>query len=311
MKNNYGVCCIVLSLEENNQPKKFQKMTYKNFSQAPKQEAISTLSKRMLNNIEVTFSAIKYCHKNNYNYRLSSDLFPLLTYDKAEISLESMPDYEQIIVVIQQARTFLQNNKVRCSMHPDQFVVPASSNPSVVSKSISELEHHAKIMDLFALPVSYESPINIHMNCFKGDVKEISERFLLVYKNLPDNIKKRLVLEVEDKKNSWSLNHLYSIYESSGIPITYDSHHFRLNNPENISPDKAIEKCIQTWNGIKPLFHFSNGKSSKMDRAHSDFVYDVHEELFNHEVDIDFEFKAKNHAIQKYQLEGAMESSFC
>lgn len=83
--------------EDRNPPKKFQRMTYKKFSQTPRKEAIDLLSKRILNNIDVTFNAVKYCKEHNFNYRLSSDLFSLITYDKADLSLDQLPEYDQII----------------------------------------------------------------------------------------------------------------------------------------------------------------------------------------------------------------------
>ena len=46
-----GVCCIVLSLTEKDEPIKFNTMTYARFSSMPKTEAISSLSSRILNNI--------------------------------------------------------------------------------------------------------------------------------------------------------------------------------------------------------------------------------------------------------------------
>jgi UV DNA damage endonuclease len=159
-------------------------------------------------------------------------------------------------------------------------------------------------MDLFGLPQSYEAPMNIHMNCYKGDTKDIAKRFIDVYNDFPVNVKSRLVLELEDKPNSWGLINLYDlIYQKTGIPITYDSHHFRLNNPENISPEKAILMCMETWGKYKPLFHYSNGKTGPTDRAHSDYVYTLHKELFENDVDVDFEFKAKDYAIEKFQTE--------
>jgi UV DNA damage endonuclease len=294
----HGVCCIVLSLDNN--PRKFQTMTYKKFSETPRQEALDILSKRIINNVEATLEAIKYCKSENYCYRISSNLLPLVTYDKAEIALEALPEYENILSCFDKIKEYVKENKVRCSMHPDQFVVPASAKLEVVAKSVLELKHHAMMMDLIGLPQSYDSPINIHMNCFKGDLSEISDRFVRVYDDLPYNVKSRLVLEIEDKKNSWGLEDLFCLNKKTGIPITYDSLHFRLNNPKNISPKEAVEKCIGTWGSCKPLFHFSNGKSGPLDRSHSDYVYETHEELFQYNIDIDFEFKAKNFAIKKF-----------
>jgi UV DNA damage endonuclease len=231
-------------------------------------------------------------------------LFPLATLPEANLSFDILPDYNLIVQEFKIAADIIKKYNVRCSTHPDQFVVPASATKSVVEKSIVELKNHASIMDLFGLPQSYQSPINIHMNCYKGNTKDIAKRFIDVYNDFPANVKSRLVLELEDKPNSWGLINLYDlIYQKTGIPITYDSHHFRLNNPENISPEKAILMCMETWGKYKPLFHYSNGRSGPTDRAHSDYVYTLHKELFENDVDVEFEFKAKDYAIERFEKE--------
>ena len=297
-----SLCCISLKLQE--QGVKANTMTKTRFLALERKEALSIVSKRTLNNVIVTRKTIEFCGKNNWNYRISSDLFPLATLPEANLSLNVLPDYNLILQEFKIASDIIKKYNVRCSTHPDQFVVPASGNPSVSAKSIVELTNHATMMDLFGLPQSYDAPINIHMNCYKGDLQEIANRFINVYNNLPINVKSRLVLENEDKPNSWNVQQLYDlIYQKTGIPITYDSHHFRLNNSENISPEKAILMCIKTWGKYKPLFHYSNGKTGSTDRSHSDYVYTLHKELFENDVDVDFEFKAKDYAIEKFQTE--------
>ena len=82
-----GVCCIVLSLAEQDNPIKFNTMTYARFSAMDRKEALSTLSSRILNNMLTTYHYIKYCADHNHTYRISSDLFPLITYDKANVKL--------------------------------------------------------------------------------------------------------------------------------------------------------------------------------------------------------------------------------
>lgn len=279
-------------------------MTKTRFLALERKSAVDTVSKRTLNNVSTTVQIISLCASKGWNYRISSDLFPLATLPEANLSFDILPDKNKIYEMFKLGSEIITKNKVRCSTHPDQFVVPASANASVVQKSIVELKNHATVMDLFGLPQSYEAPINIHMNCYKGDTKDIAKRFIDVYNDFPVNVKSRLVLENEDKPNSWGLINLYDlIYQKTGIPITYDSHHFRLNNPENISPEKAILMCMETWGKYKPLFHYSNGKTGPTDRAHSDYVYTLHKELFENDVDVDFEFKAKDYAIERFEKE--------
>jgi UV DNA damage endonuclease len=279
-------------------------MTKTRFLALERKSAERIVADRTLNNVFVTRKTLEYCVLNKWNYRISSGMMPLETLPEANLSIETTYNYTTIKQEFDLCNTIIKKNKIRCSTHPDQFVVPASANLSVVKKSIIELEAHGKMMDAMGLPQTYESPINIHMNIYKGGTKEIAKRFVDVYNDLPINVKSRLVLELEDKPNSWGLINLYDlIYQKTGIPITYDSHHFRLNNPENISPEKAILMCMETWGKYKPLFHYSNGKTGPTDRAHSDYVYTLHKELFENDVDVDFEFKAKDYAIEKFQTE--------
>ena len=297
-----SLCCISLQLQEKGI--KANTMTKTRFLALERKSAVDTVSKRTLNNVSTTVQIIALCASKGWNYRISSDLFPLATLPEANLSFDILPDKNKIYEMFKTGADIIRKNKVRCSTHPDQFVVPASANTNVVQKSIVELKNHATVMDLFGLPQSYEAPMNIHMNCYKGNIKDIAKRFIDVYNDLPINVKSRLVLENEDKPNSWKVEELYDlIYQKTGIPITYDSHHFRLNNPKNISPEKAILMCIETWGKYKPLFHYSNGKTGPTDRSHSDYVYTLHKELFENDVDVDFEFKAKDYAIEKFQTE--------
>ena len=297
-----SLCCISLQLQEKGI--KANTMTKTRFLALERKSAVDTVSKRTLNNVSTTVQIIALCASKGWNYRISSDLFPLATLPEANLSFDILPDKNKIYEMFKLGSEIITKNKVRCSTHPDQFVVPASANTSVVQKSIVELKNHATVMDLFGLPQSYEAPINIHMNCYKGNTKDIAKRFIDVYNDFPTNVKSRLVLELEDKPNSWGLIKLYDlIYQKTGIPITYDSHHFRLNNPENISPEKAILICMETWGKYKPLFHYSNGKTGPTDRAHSDYVYTLHKELFENDVDVEFEFKAKDYALERFEKE--------
>jgi UV DNA damage endonuclease len=299
---NKSLCCISLKLQK--QKIRASTMTKTRFLALERKNAEQIVADRTLNNVVVTRKTLEYCALYKWNYRISSGMMPLETLPEANLSIETTYNYAKIKQEFNLCDTVIKKNKIRCSTHPDQFVVPASATKSVVEKSIVELKSHGKMMDAMGLPQTYESPINIHMNIYKGGTKEIAKRFVDVYNDLPINVKSRLVLELEDKPNSWGLINLYDlIYQKTGIPITYDSHHFRLNNPENISPEKAILMCMETWGKYKPLFHYSNGRSGPTDRAHSDYVYILHKELFENDVDVEFEFKAKDYAIERFEKE--------
>jgi len=293
-----SLCCISLKLQE--QSVRANTMTKTKFLALERKEALSTVSKRTLNNVVVTRKTIEFCGIRNWNYRISSDLFPLATLPEANLSFDILPDYNLIVQEFKIAADIIKKYNVRCSTHPDQFVVPASATKSVVEKSIVELKNHASIMDLFGLPQSYESPINIHMNCYKGNTKDIAKRFIDVYNDFPANVKSRLVLENEDKPNSWKVSELYDlIYSNTGIPITYDNLHFRCNSGKLTAKD-AMKLAMSTWGNYRPLFHFSdNDLTNKNPRAHGDYVRNIPEEYVDMDgVDYEFEFKAKDYALK-------------
>ena len=89
-----GLCCISLSLKE--QGFNFQTMTFKRFNSLPRDEALEILGDRILNNMIVTNEIIKYCASNNWCYRLSSDLMPLISYDQANVDLTDLPNHDLI-----------------------------------------------------------------------------------------------------------------------------------------------------------------------------------------------------------------------
>lgn len=293
----YGVCCIVLSLEDNDPPKKFQRMTYSKFSKLPKEKAIEELGNKILNNIDVTFEAIKFCKNENYCYRISSDLFPLITYDKAEISLDEMPTKEKIFSLFKDIKNYVKENNVRISCHPSEYNVLASTNEEAVKKTIKELNFYSWFMDQIGCPASYESPINFHINNNQGSPEEIVERFNKNFEKLDSNCQKRIVIENDDKINCWSVKKLIDNYfKATKNPITFDFLHHKCH-PDNLTEEEAFNSCYDTWGNYLPLFHYSESRVGKNPRAHADYPEKI--PTIYKDIDLDFEFKMKEKAIKK------------
>lgn len=281
-------------------------MTYAQYTKLGKKAAMVVLADRSLNNIKTIHAIVKECAKQGWNYRIGSNVFPLMTHPDLKFSVDDFYNAAEIYAEFRACANTIKQNKVRCSMHPDQFVVPASPNPKVRENAIRDLEQHAYIMDLLDLPKTPEAPINIHMNCYNdGNFSEAADRFVQSYNLMSNSVRNRLVLEAEDKGKSWNTKLLYEhVYKRINMPITYDSHHHRCGNTYgNLTPEQACDLARTTWGNYKPLFHFSNGKKSPIDRAHSDCVYQIHEELFKCPTDVDFEFKLKEQSINKFVLD--------
>lgn len=307
-----SLCCIHNGLKE--QGVKFNVMTYAQYKKLGKTVAMKVLADRSLNNIKTIHSIIKECAKNKWNYRIGSNVFPLMTHPDIKFGVDDFYNASEIYAEFRACADTIKQNKVRCSMHPDQFVVPASPKDKVRENSIRELEQHGYIMDLLDLPKTPEAPINIHMNCYNdGNFSEAADRFIASYNLLSNSVRNRLVLENEDKLKSWNTKLLYEhVYKRINMPITYDSHHHRCGNTYgNLTPEQACDLARTTWGNHKPLFHFSNGKKSPINRAHSDYVYQLHEELFKCPTDVDFEFKLKEQSIIEFVEKFSILDTVC
>ena len=201
-------------------------MTYKRFAGLPREEALEILGERILNNLLVTNEHIKYCYRNNWVYRLSSDIFPLITYEKANVDLTDLPNCTEILDAIDLIAKTIQETGVRISAHPDQFNVLASTNEESVQKTIDELNFFSSFMDCIGCSADYNSPINIHINNKQGSYEEIIDRFIRNYNRLDPNCRNRLVIENDDKSGGWSVQELLEhFHPATNIPITFDYLH--------------------------------------------------------------------------------------
>jgi UV DNA damage endonuclease len=296
-----GLCCISLDLQDQDPPLKFQTMTFKRFSSLPREEAVGILGDRIHNNLIVTAETIRYCANNDLCYRLSSDLFPLITYDAAGVDLTDLPNHDDIQDAFDDLESIISETKVRVSCHPSEFNVLASTNKAAVDKTIDELNFYSSFMDRIGCPADHNSPKNLHVHNKDGSHNEIVARFLESFGRLDENCQKRLVIENDDKLNCWSVKELVEIFHAmTGIPITFDYLHHKCN-PNGLLEQEAFELCHQTWAHVTPLFHYSESRPGNNPRAHADFAENKFE-LYK-DCDIDFELKMKDKAISKFKLE--------
>ena len=289
---NYSLCCISNQLSRSGY--KFQKMTYTRFKSLPRNEAIKILSARIKNNFLVTFKTIEHCvNMNLEGYRLSSDITPVINHPDVDLRLEDLPDFDIINSLIEMTSSLIKSTNIRVTAHPSEFISLTSENPSVIANSFRDLISHADIFDRFGLKLDYYNCLNIHCRQ-EGDPVEISKRFINNYNSLPDNVKKRLVVEVNDNKNgTWTVKNLYShFYLAAGIPVTYDTlHHSFCNSGE--SDEEAFELAHKTW-PVTPVFHYSEGIGST--RNHAEYAKSKPKN-FGKDVIWDIELKGKDDAI--------------
>lgn len=295
----FGLCCISLNLQESDTPYKFQTMTYKRFASLPRQEALAVLGDRILNNMIVTNRIIQYCDEQGFVYRVSSDLFPLITYDQANVKLEDLPNYEKIQQSFDDIKNTISMCDVRISCHPSEFNVLASTNVAAVEKTIKELNFYSWFFDRIGCPTNYDSPMNMHIHSKAGTNQDVINRFITNFNKLDNNCQRRLVIENDDKINCWSVKQLIQdFHRQTRIPITFDYLHHSCH-PDGWSEQEALEECYMTWGNYKPLFHYSESREGNNPRAHADYAKSTFN-TYGLDFDLDFELKMKDKAILQY-----------
>jgi UV DNA damage repair endonuclease len=180
--------------------------------------------------------------------RIGSDLLPLYTIPEATILYQDiLPD---LYPLFKRCGDLAKKNDIRLSFHPGQYTVLASDNPSVVERSIEDVEYHAMCAKSLGYGETFQDfKINIHMNGKKG-FAGFKNTFL---KLSPEA---RLMLTVENDEISCSVDDV--LQAKSLCPLVLDIHHHWVKENKFIQPDDDRIKLIrESWRGVKPVLHYS------------------------------------------------------
>lgn len=299
MERRYGYCCINLSLSESREKITTNRgMVKKTFLE----RGLEYASELALKNVIDLRQILEWNDDNDIKmYRMSSDIFPWCS----EYEISDLPDYKQISDILKSCGDFAKRVDQRITFHPSPYGVLASNNPSVVEKAIKELNQHGEIFDMMGLDQTHFYPINIHVNTTQPSKEEAAGRFCLNFQRLSDSVKKRLVVEVDDKKSQYTAVDLFHmIHKPLGIPITFDYLHNQCN-PSMYSEEEALALCLSTWpDGIPAITHYSDSKkiyedSTAKEVAHTDWIWGK-VETYGLNFDIEFEVKMKDKALLKF-----------
>jgi UV DNA damage endonuclease len=301
MMRRYGYCCINMTLGEGKKENRIttnRSMVKKTFLE----RGLGYASENALLNAKDLIKVIKWNNDNGIKmYRMSSDIFPWAS----EYEFTDLPHFEEIRQALLEAGDEAKRCGQRITFHPSPYGVLASVRGDVVTNAIKDLRQHAEIMDLMGLDQTHFYPINIHVNTTKPTREEAAERFCQNYALLPDTVKKRLVVEVDDKKSQYTAVDLHHMVHSKiGIPITFDYLHNKCN-PSHLDEKQALALCLSTWpEGVPAITHYSDSRKNHEDPlckevAHSDWLYEKIE-TYGMDFDIELEVKMKEKALLDY-----------
>ena len=227
-----------------------------------------------------------HINSNILHYRLSSNLFPLVTDETLGLSIDDLVNLSTIKSELLFAGKIAKEFGISIGSHPDQFNVLASCNKDAVARTINELNFQASVLDMVGLPQDHTAPMNIHINYNpKGDetLELVATRFFRNLSMCNKGVYNRLTIENEDKgffnvDNCIKFSeHLFNTF-GVNIPVCYDNLHDFCNPSEDHCITFQAERCAYTWvnqgqgdnNFIAPVFHWSEGNPLKP-RAHADY----------------------------------------
>ncbi len=249
------------------------------------------------NNLDCLLNMFKFNLKHNILFfRITSDLVPFASHPICQFNWQ-----EYFQGKFREIGNLIKTCKMRISMHPDQFTLLNSLDVSVLENSLKELNYHSQVLDLMELDTS--AKVQIHIGGVYGDKEKSMERFAKRFEKLNETIKKRLVIENDDKL--YGLKDCLTINAQTEIPVLFDAFHHEINNSgETIK--EAFELFTKTWKEKdgKPMVDYSSPRISDQKRKHAESIdlkhfTDFLEETKLFDFDIMLEIKDKEKSAIK------------
>jgi UV DNA damage endonuclease len=226
-------------------------------------------------------------------FRISSDLIPF-----GSSPVNKLPWRDLFRTQFDLIGEKIKAGGVRVSMHPGQYTVLNSPDQTVREKAAEDLIYHANVLD--ALGVGPECKIVLHIGGVYGDKEKAMRRFADHYSKLDPAVKKRLVIENDDK--SYAISDVLSLGRNLDIPVVYDNLHNRINPCSSFMGDGGwIEEAGKTWKEKdgRQKIHYAQQAKGKPPGSHSDTIETDEflafcSEIETKDVDVMLEVKDKN-----------------
>ncbi|EYE89064.1 UV damage repair endonuclease [Fervidicella metallireducens AeB] len=263
MKINFGYVAISMKLKDASPNRT---ITLKSLSKIEKSLWKNKLREIAQKNIENTMRIIRYNSAYGIKlYRMTSKIVPLATHDE----LRDWNWQEELSKEFYELGLCIKENNIRVSTHPDHYTLLNSPKEEVLKSSIKDLDYHCKMFELMDL--GYEAKMVIHVGGSYNNKSESIKRFYENYSNLDENIRKRIILENDDK--IFNAQDVLKICKDLKIPMVLDVHH-HICNQGNVKLEEIIGDIFDTWNGeiYVPKIHLSSPKSDRDIRSHHDFI---------------------------------------
>jgi len=217
------------------------------------------------NNINCLLKILYFNIEHNILFfRISSDIIPFASHPICRFKWQNYfkDSFKKI-------GDFIKDNNIRISMHPDQFNVLNSKDIDVFKRTQRELLYHAQVLDLMGLDDS--AKIQIHVGGVYKEKEMSIDRFVERYKTLDKTLKRRLVIENDDK--SYTLKDTIKINKAINIPVIFDTLHHEINSSGESLKD-ALREVSKSWkrrDGL-PMVDYSQQRENGRAGAHAESI---------------------------------------
>ena len=192
-------------------------------------------------------------------FRITSDLIPFASHPVCQFDWQGWFRKE-----LEEIGGFIQGNRIRISMHPDQFVLINAEDNGIVERSVKELQYHAEVLDLMGLDET--AKIQIHIGGVYKDKGKSMKRFIATYGGLDEVIARRLVIENDDTR--YTAQDCLRLSADTGIPVLFDTFHHQLNGSGEGFPE-ILAHTGSTWqdtDGLPMVDYSTQSRNSRKGR---------------------------------------------
>jgi UV DNA damage endonuclease len=204
-------------------------------------------------------------------FRVSSAVIPFASHEAFAHDWQSMfaPQLARI-------RDYVEQEGLRVTLHPGQYTVLTSPDPSVVARSIAELDYQAAFLEAVD---PWQGTMTLHVGGAYGDREAAKDRFAQAFGQLSPSSQARLALENDD--TTYGLDEVLAFAQRIGVPMIVDYfHHLIFPGSDNEGLTEKIEAVVETWQGRVPKFHLSSARPDGRRTAHADLLEEADLQAF-------------------------------
>lgn len=277
--------------------------THKTIIKLGEREATKYLKKLAIQNIKDLLTILKWNEKNGIRFfRITSNLYPHLG-DTELIKMFPNNDYFKGDIMfaekyLKKIGIFVKKYGHRITFHSHPYTQLGSPTLSIIDKSLFDIMIYYRTFKYMEIQPSPYNCVILHGGGVYGNKLETLNRIKNTILTLPEKVKKMLVFE-NDERHYNPLD-LLLLCEEINIPFCFDIFHNQISKEQVKITPEFIDRIIKTWNNHTPKFHLSEQKFGERFGAHSDYVENIPDWVFNlniENLDIMIECKQKEKSV--------------